>query len=178
MRAQWLLRKGIDMRGLATMTHTSSSPLVPSIAPLRLLIPVDATPESMWAVSYALRRAQEGNAVEACLLYVAEPVRSWEVLKFRTEQEVRQHFQQRSAIFLHDAALPLEAAGVAHKEYFREANAVFGILDMAEELDCSEIVLPMPGWRVLYPNALGYRLQRAARNIPVTLVRAEGVRAT
>lgn len=165
------------MRGIAAMTPTSSSPLVPSTAPLRLLIPVDATPETLWAVRYALRRAQEGRAVETCLLYVAEPVRSWEVLKFRTEQEVRQHFQQRAAIFLRDAAVPLEAAGVAHTEHFREADAVFGILDVAEELDCSEIVLPMPGWRVLYPHAIGYRLQRAARSIPVTLVRAEGVKA-
>lgn len=65
----------------------------------KLLIPIDATEESRWAIHYAIRRARAGTSVEVYLLYIVEPVKNWEVLRFHTEQEVRQRFEERSAFF-------------------------------------------------------------------------------
>lgn len=146
----------------------------PGNALVRLLIPIDATNVSRWGLQYALRLARSGVRVEVCLLFVAEPVRSWEVLRFYTEDEVRNHFQERSAIFLEDAAKLLSEAGIACRTYFREADAVGGVIDMAEELNCSEIVVPMIHWLGLFPSGLGSKLINRHCAIPVTRVSADG----
>ena len=69
-------------------------------APQRLLIPIDATEASRRGVPYAIALARQVEPVEVCLLYVVAPVRDWEVLRFRTEQEIHQHFQSRAERFL------------------------------------------------------------------------------
>lgn len=141
---------------------------------LKLLIPIDAGVESGWGLRYAIERGRAGAAVEVCLLYVAEPVRNWEVLRFYTEAEVRQYFQERSGIFLDAAANALREAGIPCQRYFREADAVAGIIDLAEELNCSEIVVPSSYCLGLFPAGLGRRLRQRHGTVPLTLVRADG----
>lgn len=160
------------MGNLAIMNHLN--PDRPSDAVARLLVPIDATEESRWGLQYALRLARSGPQVEVCLLFVAEPVRSWEVLRFYTEDEVRKHFQERSAVFLEEAAKPLREAGIACRTYFREADPVGGVIDMAEELNCSEIVVPRIHWFGLFPSGLGRKLINRHCAIPVTLISADG----
>jgi hypothetical protein len=145
-----------------------------AIAPCRLLIPIDASEATQWPLRYAMRLARAGEPIEVCLLYVMEPVRDWEVLKYRTEEEVRRHFQVRSKIFLDEAITQLGEAGIAAQAYFRECDLVFGILDMAEELQCSEIAAPKSEWFGLLSSGVGRRLSKAKRSIPVTLVQADG----
>lgn len=160
------------MGNLAIMKYLN--PDHPANALVRLLIPIDATDESRWGLQYALRLARAGTQVEVCLLYVAEPMRSWEVLRFYTEDEVRRHFQARSAVFLEEAAKPLSDAGIACRTYFREADAVGGVIDMAEELNCSEIVVPKTHWLGIFPSGLGPKLINRHCAIPVTLINADG----
>ena len=140
----------------------------------RILIPIDATEESHRGVGYAIDLARQAEDVEACLLYIVAPVRNREVLRFRTEQEIHRHFQDRSEIFLEEASAPLRAAGIPCKTYFREQEPVFGILDLAEQLDCTEIVIPKPDWRALISSGIGRKLKSAQRSIPVVLVRPDG----
>lgn len=141
---------------------------------VKLLIPVDASDESRWGVRHALRRFKAGTPLEVCLLFIAAPVRNWEVLRFYSEEEVRQRFQERAAVFLEEAAGPLREAGIPYRSHFREADAVRGVIDCAEELNCTEIVVPQTsGWRLLAPG-LGDRLQRQGCRIPVTRTKADG----
>jgi nucleotide-binding universal stress UspA family protein len=140
----------------------------------RLLIPIDATEGSRRGVGYAIDLARQAEDVEACLLYIVAPVRNWEVLRFRTEQEIHRHFQERSEVFLEEASAPLRAAGIPCKTYFREQEPVFGILDLAEQLDCTEIVIPKPDWLALISSGIGRNLKSAQRSIPVVLVRPDG----
>lgn len=160
------------MGNLAIMKHLS--PDHPAKALVRLLIPIDATDESRWGLVYASRLAKTGAQVEVCLLFVAEPVRNWEVLRFYTEDEVRKHFQERSAIFLGEAEKILSEAGLTSRTYFREADAVGGVIDMAEELNCSEVVVPRTHWLGLFPSGLGPKLINRDCIIPVTLINADG----
>lgn len=141
----------------------------------KLLIPIDATDESRWGLRYALRLAGTGTRVEACLLFVAEPVRSWEVLRFYTKDEVRRHFRKRSEVFLEEAAKPLREAGIACRTCFREADAVDGVIETAEELNCSEIVVPRSRWPGLLSRSLAAKLGNRSCTIPVTQVGADGV---
>lgn len=143
----------------------------------KLLIPIDATDASRWGLRYALRLAGTGTRVEACLLFVAEPVRSWEVLRFYTKDEVRRHFRERSAVFLEEAAKPLREAGIACQTCFREADAVDGVIEAAEALNCSEIVVPRSRWPGLFPSGLAARLIHRHCAIPVTQVGADGAAA-
>ena len=108
-------------------------------APHRLLIPIDATEASRRGVAHAIALARQAERVEVCLLYVVAPVRDWEVLRFRTEQEIHQHFQSRAERFLEDASAQLKAAGIPCKACFREQEPVFGILDLAEWLDAHPV---------------------------------------
>lgn len=141
---------------------------------IRLLIPIDASDESRWGVRYAIRRFETGTPVEVCLLFVAEPVRNWEVLRFYSEEEVRKHFQERAAAFLEEAARPLREAGIPYRSHFREADPVRGVIDCAEELNCTEIVVPQTTGCRLFSSALGERLRRQGCRIPVTRAKADG----
>lgn len=143
-------------------------------APHRLLIPIDATDASRRGLPYAIELARQKARVEVCLLYVVAPVRDWEVLRFRTEQEIHQHFQSRAECFLEEASAPLKAAGIPCSTCFREQEPVFGILDLAEQLDCTAIVLPQPDWLDFHGSSLVRRLRQARRPIPVILVDADG----
>lgn len=143
-------------------------------APHRLLIPIDATEASRRGVAHAIALARQAERVEVCLLYVVAPVRDWEVLRFRTEQEIHQHFQSRAERFLEDASAQLKAAGIPCKACFREQEPVFGILDLAEQLECTAIVLPRPDWLDFRGNSLVRRLRQARRPTPLILVDADG----
>lgn len=140
----------------------------------KLLIPIDATDKSRWAINYAIRLAQAGAAIEVCLLYIIEPVKNWEVLRFHTEQEVRQRFDERSAIFLAEAADALSAAGIPCHRYCREDELILGILTFAEEKGCSEIVVPRTKLFGLFPYGLATKLASKSTNVPVVLTTEDG----
>lgn len=160
--------------GSPSIVTTPPRPHEPQRAAHRLLIPIDATEGSRRGLHHALDLARRGEAVEACLLYIVAPARDWEVLRFRTEQEIHQHFQQRSEVFLAEASAPLGAAGIPCRTYFREQEPVFGILDLAEQLDCTGIVMPRPDWLDFHASGMVRRLRHARRAIPVILIDADG----
>lgn len=140
----------------------------------RLLLPVSAERSALPAmIRYAAEIHARGPAVEAVLLHVAPPISQWEVLRFRTQQEVAEFQAERAQRFLDDATTQLAAAGVPSCSLFRRGDVVFTILDVAEEMQCSEIVLPAQArgvWRLLSGGVIR-RLVRAQRKIPVREVR-------
>lgn len=142
----------------------------------RLLIPIDAAAASKWGIAHALRIHREAGPVAVYLLYIFAPVRHWKVRRFRTEQEIHRHYEARSRVFLEEAAQPLRDAGIVCRSLFREAPPVPGILDLAEQLGCTGIVVPDPGWSDLLGRSLARRLQRARRGIPITLARPPAAR--
>ena len=160
------------MGNLADMKYLH--PAAPGNDLQRLLIPIDASAESRWGLRHAVQLAAAGQPVDVCLLYVAEPVRNWEVLRFYSEDEVRQHFQERAAIFLEEAAETLHQAGLPCRRFFREADPVGGIIDLAEEIQCTAIVVPATHCLGLFPTGLGRKLLNRQGSIPVTLVGADG----
>lgn len=160
--------------GRSTITAMPFSPVEGSPALQRLLIPVDTVENSRQGVSYAIDVARSGVTVEACLLYIAAPARNWEALRFRTDQDLHGYMQDRSSVVLEEAATHLRAAGIPYKSYFRETEPVFGILDLAEQLDCTGIVVPKPDWRALITKGIGRSLKAAQRSIPILLVRPDG----
>ena len=144
---------------------------------LRLLLPIDATERSRWGIRYVLARHRSGQAVEAALLFVGEPITSWQVLRFRTHEEIARFQSQRAHYLLEDAAQPLARNGIPFRALFREGEVVFEILDAAEQLDCSEIVLPapLPRFLTLLSGDVVREVLRRRRGIPVVTVDEDGI---
>lgn len=95
----------------------------------RVLIPIDATERSRWAIRRVLAEHRSGRAMEVHLLFIAEPVTDWQVLRFRTQAEIAVFHANRAKWLLEDAAQPLRAAGIAVQTHFREGDIAFEILD-------------------------------------------------
>ncbi|MCL4723826.1 MAG: universal stress protein [Rhodocyclaceae bacterium] len=160
-----------------TQPESQSIIAAPHPTGLKLLLPVDATERSRWGINYARRRKRSGHEDSVFLLFVSEPVTSWEVLRFRTQEEVR-HFQsEHGQYLLEDAAQPLAEAGIPVHMNYREGSIVFQILDIAEQLDCDEIVLPVPRarWSSLFSTDVVREVVRLKRGIPVCTVNADGM---
>ena len=156
------------------LAPVQASPPLAEQMPVRLLIPIDATDASRWAINYAIRCALAGAPVEVFLLYIIEPVTNWEVLRFHSAQEVHQHFATRAAIFLAEAAEALAEAGIPCHRYCREDETVRGILTFAEEKGCSQIVVPDTLLWGRFPCGLARKLRRQKPSVPVVRTTANG----
>lgn len=142
----------------------------------RLLIPVDATERSRWGLQYSLRLHGKGIPLHAALLFVAEPVSSLEVLRFRTHEEIARFQAESGRYILEDSALPLAQAGISYELIYREGDIVFQILDVAEQLDCDVIVLPTPRAQIasLLRRDVVRELMRQERGAMTITVNSEG----
>jgi nucleotide-binding universal stress UspA family protein len=163
------------MNALPTaLEHFEPKPLA---KPLKLLVPVDATERSRWGINYARRCWQSGREVAVSLLLVAEPITSWQVLRFLTQEKVRRLQAERARYILEDASLPLQQAGIAVQTHYQEGDIPFEILDLAEQMGCDEIVLPVPylRWTRLFTPDIVREVLRSQRSIPVITVNAAGV---
>lgn len=147
------------------------------VRPRRLLIPVDPTERSRWGLRYAMHLQRSGKPVQVALLFVSEPVTAPEVLRFRTQVEIARFQAECGAHILHDAAQPLVAAGVPCQEIYREGDIVAQIGDVAEQLDCDEIVLPLPHARIakLLSRDVVREVIKRAKSVPVVTTDEEGV---
>ncbi len=146
-------------------------------SPQRLLVPIDGTEEALRSINYVLDKTRGGQPLEVVLLYAVAPVRSWEVLKFRTESEVRKFFQSKADIFLQEAADSLSPADIPVIKVFREVEPVDAINAVAEEYGCTEVVMPRPDYWGLLSSRLPFKVKKACHT-PVTLISSRGAPVT
>lgn len=145
-------------------------------SPRRMMIPVNANDDSRWGVQHALQCQRRGEAVEAVLLHVAEPVDAWQVLRCLTRAEVAACQAARASAFIESAAEPLRAANIPCRSVFKQGATVQTILATATELDCAEIVVPPPhaGWQRLFSRDYVSLLRAHARQATMVIVDAAG----
>jgi universal stress protein family protein len=163
-------------RGVANDGSAGTTGAVADVALRRLLLPVDATERSRWGIRHVLARHQAGQAVDVALLFVGEPVTDWRVLRFRTHAEIARFQAERAHYLLDEAAQPLAGHGIPCRTLFREGEVVFEILDAAEQLNCSEIVLPKapPRLLTLLSSDVVRGVLRHQRSVPVVIVDKNG----
>ena len=140
--------------------------LAPETGIRRLLFLIDASDRSRELLAHAEALQRSGASVEVLLLHAVEPVRCWEVLKFRSEAEVAQHFAERAGIFLQLASERLQAAGIPCRSYCRSGDPATLLRALAEEQQCSAVVSPRQSC-LGQPFGLQRRLQRQAGAVPV-----------
>jgi len=144
--------------------------------PLRLLVPINAKEDSRWSLQYAVRRHQEGARLEVVLLNVGEPVTQWEVLRFRSQQEIAQFQAERAQAFIEEASVFLAKNDIPCRGLFKQGKLIFSILDTAEALDCDEIVMPeSKTWlSPLFSRDVVSTVLHQQRGIPVVVVNDAG----
>lgn len=144
---------------------------------LRILVPINANEDSRWGVKYALQRRREGRQVEVILLNVGEPITQWQVLRFRTQQEIAQFQSERAQAFIEEAAAPLAAEKIPCRGFFKQGEVTFSILDTAEELACDEIAMPEPkkGWGSLFSRDIVLAVKRRQRDAQLVVVDRQGM---
>ena len=142
----------------------------------RLLLPINACEDSRWGLQYARQLHESGTPVEAILLNVGEPVTQWQVLRFRTQQEIAEFQSARAQTFIDDASEQLETAGIPWRGVYRQGELVFSILDAAEELDCDEVVMPSHGKCLssIFCQPTASRVRQQQRQVPVVTVDSRG----
>lgn len=144
---------------------------------LRLLVPINANEESRWGIQYALHKHRQGTPVEVILLNIGEPVTQWQVLRFRTQQEIAQFQAERAQAFIDDATQQLMIDDVPCRGIFKQGELVFTILDTAEELDCDEIVMSAPKKCLtsIFTTSIVAAIRKQQRDVPVVIVNNEGI---
>ncbi len=161
-----------NLRGLTTMSTSDQT----ESKVLRLLVPINASEDSRWGIQYALRHHRQGNRLEVILLNIGEPITQWQILRFRTQQEIEQFQSERAQAFIEEAAQLLVAEDIPYRGLFKQGELIFSILDAAEELDCDEIVMPASdkGISSLFSCSIVHTVQQQQRDVPVVLVNSEG----
>ena len=138
----------------------------------RLLVPVSAASARARGIAYPHRCLAAGLPVEVCLLHVIEPVEAWQVLRFLTRDEVARFQERRAADCLARNSAILVEEGVPFHAVIRKGRLIESIVGVADELACTEIVVPAPalglwgGWG----NNLAVRLARHGVRTPLTLM--------
>lgn len=161
------------------MTAMSDVPSLPTRQPsatARLLIPVKRPSDARAAVGYAISRGASGQHVEVALLHVEDAAPAWldENGELRRPACVR---LGRQGLF-ERAARMLESSGVEFAVYVRSGPVAFAILDAAEQLDCSEIVVAAPPWPLarFWSRRVIDALVAGHCSIPVVLVSQRGIK--
>jgi hypothetical protein len=142
----------------------------------RLLLPVKNQADATESIAYAIRRRAEGAHVQVVLLHVSELNETWSL--WGNAQPVHAGRRQGTADVFCESLRMLEGLDIGFSTYVRAGPIVFSILDTAEQLECSEIVVSTPGklhLRFLSKNVV-MTLLAWQRSVPVVTVNKHGIR--
>lgn len=140
----------------------------------RLLVPVKNAEGATRAISYAIRRRAEGLAIRVFLLHVEETFPAWLPMAGDSPQAGK---SGGSTGIFGELMQMLEGLNIEVSVHVRYGPLVFSILDAAEELDCDEIVVPVPHkgpFRILSHNIVA-NLQAQQRSVHVVAVSKHGI---
>ena len=142
----------------------------------RLLIPLKRQDDASPSIAYAIRRRAEGAPVAIALLHVEALVAPWPITG--DGQYVRAQRKPRTGNVFAESLRLLDGLDIEYSTHLIPGPVVFSILDAAEQLACSEIVVPVPGrlhLRCLSKN-VATTLVAWQRSIPVVTVNKRGIR--
>lgn len=140
---------------------------------MRFLVPVDGSPHSERAVAHVIRLAQCQERPEIHLINVREPVDSWEVRRFLTEEEIVRIQQSEGEEDLRGARALLDAAGVGYQARVLTGPVSQAIAEYAVAQGCDQIIMGTHGRGGLATLFLGSVAAKVIHlaPIPITLVR-------
>ncbi len=118
-----------------------------------VLLPIEEGRDPTWAVKHVayLHRA---SPVRVHLLNVRTPLPSY-VTRFIARSEVQSFYEECGREALKPAIQALDEAGIPHRDHVLVGPKAETIAKFARELQCTHIVVPSPGSRLLPDFGLG-----------------------
>jgi nucleotide-binding universal stress UspA family protein len=140
---------------------------------MRFLIPVDGSLHCERAIQHLIRLAKCREALEIHLINVREPVDSWEVRSFLTEEEIARIQQSEGVEDLRSARALLDAAGLAYEAQVLAGPVAQTIAHYADSHQCDQIIMGTHGRGGLASLFLGSEAAKVIHlaHVPVTLVK-------
>lgn len=140
---------------------------------LKILVPVDGSPNALRAVAYAVSLAQNKASLHCDLLHVSQEFGMREHA-WRSHAELATIAGEEAQRALASARAALQAAGVPYSEYVVQGEAAPQIIGHATRAGCDGIVMGMRGMGfVVGPISMGSVTSKVLHdaNVPVTLVK-------
>lgn len=162
-----------DLRAIIRPVSTAPS----SRRRTKLLIQIDGSERVGWSLQYARARARRGDELSVELLFVAEPIQNWQVLRFWTRRQISNFQSERGRFLLEDAERALREAGIPVQSHYCEGDAAYQILDAAQSLNCQEIVLPAAenGWLHRLDRDIAREIQGKLSSVRLVVIDADGL---
>lgn len=143
-----------------------------------VLAPIKKPDDGVYAHLYAKNLRARGILVNVGLLHVIG-----QITETAPDFNSRTHHlmlskEARAQALLNEAAALFEADRIPHYVLMRWGEVVFTVLDIAEQLNCHEILLPAPSYShqsAFLSNTLTARFLDERRDIPVLMVDRMGV---
>jgi nucleotide-binding universal stress UspA family protein len=112
---------------------------------MRFLVPVDGSLHCERAIQHLIPLAKCLEVLEILLINVREPVDSWEVRRFLTEEEIARIQQSEGEEDLRSARALLDAAGLAYEAQVLAGPVAQTIAHYADSHQCDQIILAPTG---------------------------------
>jgi nucleotide-binding universal stress UspA family protein len=145
------------------------------VPPLKLLVPVDGSTNSLRAVDYAIAWIRDHRTpVEMHLLNVRRNITYGEVKKFTSPEAISDFYEQEGLRALEEARARLDQADIQYGHHVRVATHVAeGIADYAREHGFDHIVMGSRGLGTIAGLLLGSKATKVIYlvDMPVTLVK-------
>lgn len=141
---------------------------------IKLLVAVDDSDSSLWAVRHAAFLYREGSVSQIVLLNVQAPIEHGKASAYHSLAELRERERKEGEAALARAAEILDDSGVDYVAQIGIGSPANTILNAAQACQCDGIVLGLSAWaRVLALAGAGTpaKVMRRSR-VPVTLVNA------
>lgn len=111
-----------------------------------VVLATDGSKPSMHAVAYVCRLHKAGVPLQVYLLNVQPSIASAAALRVLPQADINAYYRQRGELALRPARQRLDRAGVRYRDFVRAGPFPESIVDLADEFNCSRIVM---GTRVM-----------------------------
>jgi len=140
---------------------------------LRILAPIDGSPNATRVVDYLIALAGKSRNMEIVLVNVRDAMDSPEVHRFWNAEKIHEFQQQEGGMMLADARQRLDTAGVRYTAEVVIGNIAPAIAGHAKSRSCDMIVMGTRGKGTLGRLLLGSVATEVVHlaEMPVTLVK-------
>lgn len=140
---------------------------------MKILLPIDGSPDAMAAVRHALRLVESGLAAEMVLVNVQVPASLYEVVTAHDVEVIEQVRTGAGAELLAPAEALLQASGLSWESEVVGGYASTMLIEVLENYGCDMVVMGARGMAEPDADGLGSVAEALLEHspVPVTVVR-------